>query len=38
MAFFSWHGEEKGRDYTVFTDSRAAMARVTNDAPGPGQE
>ena len=29
---------ERGRRYTIFTDSRAAMTRVTSDAPGTGQE
>ena len=31
-------GEESGRNYTVFTDSTAAMARLISDAPRPGQE
>ena len=29
---------QEGEDYTLFTDSRAAMKRITRDAPGPGQE
>ena len=28
---------ETGRSYAIFTDSTAAMARATSDAPGPGQ-
>ena len=33
------HGrDEQGHDYTIFTDSVAAMRRVGGDAPGPGQE
>jgi hypothetical protein len=33
------HGRsERGRAYTIFTDSTAAMRRITGDAPGPGQE
>ena len=33
------HGRgQSGRDYTIFTDSVAAMRRMTGDAPGPGQE
>ena len=32
------HGRgETGVAYSIFTDSRAAMARVTHDTPGPGQ-
>ena len=27
-----------GKDYTVFTDSQAAMVRAQNDRPGPGQQ
>ena len=30
--------EERGKDYTVFTDSVATMTRVISDAPGPGQD
>ena len=30
--------QEKGMRYTIFTDSVSAMTRVTNDAPGPGQQ
>ena len=29
---------EAGREYTVFTDSTAAMTRIVSDSPGPGQE
>lgn len=29
---------ERGRAYTIFTDSTAAMTRAASDAPGPGQE
>ena len=29
---------EEGQDFTLFTDSQAAMRRVASDAPGPGQE
>lgn len=29
---------ERGQDFTLFTDSQAAMRRMANDAPGPGQE
>ena len=33
------HGRaERGRAYTIFTDSTTAMRRITGDAPGPGQE
>jgi hypothetical protein len=28
---------ETGRSYAIFTDSTAAMARATSDAPGLGQ-
>ena len=28
----------RGQAYTIFTDSVAAMRRMTGDAPGPGQE
>ena len=30
--------QHTGRTYTIFTDSTAAMTRITSDAPGPGQE
>ena len=30
--------QEKGMRYTIFTDSVSAMTRVTNGAPGPGQQ
>ena len=29
---------QEGSDYTIFTDSVAAMRRMTGDAPGPGQD
>ena len=29
---------QSGKDYTIFTDSVAAMRRLGGDAPGPGQE
>ena len=29
---------ERGQDYTIFTDSVAAMRRMRGDAPGPGQD
>lgn len=29
---------EEGQDFTLFTDSQAAMRRIADDAPGPGQE
>ena len=29
---------DRGRKFTVFTDFRVAMVRVTSGAPGPGQE
>ena len=29
---------QRGRSYTIFTDSVAAMRRIREDAPGPGQE
>ena len=33
------HGrDDRGRNYTIFTDSVAAMKRARGDAPGPGQE
>ena len=33
------HGRSgRGQAYTIFTDSMAAMKRITDDAPGPGQE
>ena len=33
------HGRgQEGHDYTIFTDSVAAMRRVMGDAPGPGQD
>ena len=28
----------EGQDYTLFSDSPAAMRRIADDAPGPGQE
>ena len=30
--------EERGRNFRAFTDFTATMARLINDAPGPGQE
>ena len=35
---FPGGGSASGKDYTVFTDSQAAMARAQNDQPGPGQQ
>ena len=33
------HGRgETGQEYTVFTDSTAAMKRIVSDTQGPGQE
>ena len=33
------HGRnQSGSDYTIFTDSTAAMRRLMGDAPGPGQD
>ena len=33
------HGRgQSGEDYSIFTDSVAAMRRIKGDAPGPGQE
>ena len=29
---------QEGHDYTIFTDSTAAMRRMTGDSPGPGQD
>ena len=29
---------ERGQDFTLSTDSQAAMRRMASDAPGPGQE
>ena len=29
---------ETGQDFTLFTDSKVAMTRMENDAPGPGQD
>ena len=38
-ALVHFHGRsDRGQDYTIFTDSVAAMRRLRGDAPGPGQE
>lgn len=38
VAYVSAERGERGKDYTVFTDSVATMTRVISDAPGPGQD
>ena len=38
-ALVHFHGRgQEGHDYTIFTDSTAAMRRMMGDAPGPGQD
>ena len=38
-ALAHFHGRDRdGQDYTIFTDSTAAMRRMMGDAPGPGQD
>jgi hypothetical protein len=38
-ALVHFHGrDQEGHDYTIFTDSVAAMRRMMGDAPGPGQD